>query len=91
MPHYGSLYRSVAHAREHGDFGCAAGDPRVAGAFGQVDIGLRGEPDVAALRGDLRKQELVKDRIGEVLVGQYGLGIARRQRYRPWHRLGDRR
>src|SRR5438128_588119 len=56
----------------------AACDPGIAGALGEVDVRLRRKPDIAALAGDLREQELVEKILVQLLLGKrravFGLG-----------------
>jgi hypothetical protein len=57
------------------DLGGTAHDARIAGALCQVEVCPGGQPELAALRGDLGKQKLVEDLPGQLLLRQVCPGL----------------
>ena len=88
VPNPRGVDRSAVHPRVERDLGGAARDPGIAGALREVDVRLRGEPEIAALAGDLCEQEFVEDILVQLLLGKrravFGLGG-------PRERFGRRR
>ena len=70
MPELGGLEREFRHTRVVRDLQRTPGDPRIAGALGEVDVGLGRELRVAALRSDFAEQQFVQNGLGQLLVGE---------------------
>ena len=90
VPQARGLERDLGQARLARHFDRAARDARIARALGEIQIGLGGERQIAALQRDLAEQKVVERRLVEVRIA-LGADVLRLRRGRPAEQRKQRR